>query len=106
MNYCLVVNYEEFKPNTYKGITIERINEMGKPEKVLTVNTKKERKVNVKKLNKDVEKALNQLYDLVGEVQVEYLSSYDNYLMDIDSITPSLKDKFDTKRMLKNQRKV
>jgi hypothetical protein len=75
MSYYLTVDYEDFKPKTYNGLSIYKSNYNSKSEKIVSVNTGI--------LEDDEDIALDKLYDLVGEVQVQYLSSYDNYLDDL-----------------------
>mgnify|MGYP000920861242 CR=1 FL=1 len=74
--YILRVKYKEYKPSPYKGIIISDASlPKGKQDIV---------KVNTGSIELDERRALHQLYDLVGEVDITYSSSYDNYFMDLD----------------------
>jgi hypothetical protein len=74
--YFLTVDYEEENIKSYKGVCIDKY-ENSKSEELV--------RSNAGDIRLDERRALEMLYDLVGEVRVVYSSSYDNYFMDLDT---------------------
>jgi len=75
MRYFLSIDYDEGDTKSYRGIVIKDY-EDGKSVELLRVNTSSPQL--------DEKRALHKLSELVGNVKVCYLSSYDNYYMDLD----------------------
>ena len=73
--YYLSVDYEECNTKSYKGIVIRESRDEDFKEII---------RVNTGSVELDERRALHKLYDLVGEVNVQYMSSYDHYFMDFD----------------------
>lgn len=74
MNYYLSIDYEGFNTKSYKGVVICETKD-GQSVEIVRANTGSP--------ELDERRALHQLYDLVGNVDVHYLSSYDDYFMDL-----------------------
>ena len=75
MRYFLSIDYDEGNTKSYRGITIKDYDD-GKTVEFVRVNTGSPQL--------DEKRALRKLFELVGNVEVCYLSSYDNYYMDLD----------------------
>ena len=69
--YFLGIKYIQGQPNTYKGVFID-----DELKQIILVNTGD--------VKEDKRIALEKLYGIVGKVTVYYLSSYDDYFMDVE----------------------
>jgi hypothetical protein len=72
--FYLSVDYNEGKINTYNGVVITKTENDIRKEII---------KINTGNIEKDEEVAMYAISDLFGEVDIYYMSSYDNYLMDV-----------------------
>lgn len=75
MTYFLSIDYEEYNTKSYKGVVISSYENEQSIELI---------RLNTGSPELDEKRALRKLYDLVGEVEVVYMSSYDNYFMDFE----------------------
>lgn len=76
--YYLSVDYEEFKPETYKGVCILDFNLPRSEREILRVCTGS--------VELDARRAVKKLKEIIKdeEYEIRYLSSYDNYLLDLE----------------------
>jgi len=75
MRYFLSIDYDEGDTKSYRGVLISDYKD-GKSVELVRINTGS--------LQLDEKRAFRKLSELVGNVEVCYLSSYDNYYMDLD----------------------
>jgi len=75
MRYLLSIDYDEGDSKSYRGVVIYDSNV--EPWKELV-------RVNTGSPQLDEKRAMRKSHDLIGEVTVYYMSSYDDYFMDFD----------------------
>jgi hypothetical protein len=93
--YSLIVDYDEFVPETYRGVCILDFSLPKEEREIIRVCTGS--------VELDTKRAIKKLEEIMNEEEgkVIYLSSYDNYLSDLElSKDPEMKhvyDKYDIK---------